>query len=230
MAARKALIVCPTYNLAATEQEKQAGLMPKPGCDKDMLTAASSSVNSQSSQMSSADQLSKLQAIQPFMRALEMDLSPTSKTECGPYDLAGIAQPGDHIAVRSVTKGTTDVIWHHGIYMGNSQVVHMHPSGNISGVGLSEFAVTHITADTYIDKAAIVNYRGDSPQFKALTQIIASWTTSDPTMKSIEYDGLRANCDGFACWCRTGRCEGPTVTKLLANVPVSPFLQKHPKF
>jgi hypothetical protein len=142
------------------------------------------------------------------------DLVPTSKTECGKYDISGIAKPGDHIAVRTVYYNKPDVIWHHGIYMGDCRVVYMHPiTGNISNVRLSEFAVLQLHLDDmyddmYVDKTAIVVYEGDNPQLKALTMLIAS--NASNTNKEIEYDD-------FASWCRTGRCDGAYVTKLLCK-------------
>jgi hypothetical protein len=73
--------------------------------------------------MSTNDQHSLLQTIKPIIRALGADLTPKSKIVCGPYDISGIAKPGDHIAMCTMERGNVDVIWHHGIYMGDSRVV-----------------------------------------------------------------------------------------------------------
>ena len=78
-------------------------------------------------------------AFEPLLRSLEVDLTPSSCTECYYLELAGEARLGDHIAVRSVVNNKPDVIWHHGIFINPRRIVHMHPSNNISSVTMREF-------------------------------------------------------------------------------------------
>ena len=85
---------------------------------------------------------------------LDVDLTPRNCKLCSLVTLLAHVKPGDHIAVRSVYRGRSDVIWHHGIFIGGLHVVHMHPYGNISKVALDEFTVAP-SDDTYVESAAV---------------------------------------------------------------------------
>jgi hypothetical protein len=56
------------------------------------------------------------ESLQRFLRSLDVDLTPKGFRDLGIYGL-GRADNGDHVVVRSVTNGTEDVAWHHGIYL-----------------------------------------------------------------------------------------------------------------
>ena len=184
-----------------------------------------------------------LNLLQPLLRALGVDLTPASCTECSIFDLTSTARPGDHVAVRSVVLEIPDVIWHHGIYLGNSYLAHMHPVGNISRVTMDRFMARVIDRQrqhanttgvtTCADRAVIVKYHGDSDYQRARTRTIAAWSCTDESMQAIVYHGLRANCECFAVWCRTERYEKSilnVVRTILDRVPITPISLVHPKF
>ena len=161
---------------------------------------------------------------EPRKDAWTLKVDPASTVECGLYDISGLAERGDHVAVRSVDKGTLDASWHHGIYQGESRVVHMRTAPGvkrISEVSLAEFIGTGLANDTYLDRAAIIAYEDDTPEFKATSSVIAAAATTEAAMS--QGGGMfQGGCDGFAVWCRTGTCDDVAVTaELLASIPVS---------
>lgn len=164
---------------------------------------------------------------QAVLRCLELDLTPSGFDEHGPYAVLAHARPGDHVAVRSVVKGKADVIWHHGIYVGDGCIVHMHPKNDISKVHFNDFMAAIPTSDTYIEKAGIVTYHGDGDQARAACVINAVAATVAPELQQITYDVVRHQCDGFATWCRTGRYA---VLTCMPGSEVVPYVYKHPKF
>jgi Lecithin retinol acyltransferase len=180
--------------------------------------------------MATADQ--KWQALQRLLASLDIDLKPKGFKNLSVYGLAK-AEEGDHMVVRSVVRGTEDVIWHHGIYMGDEKVAHMHPEGNVSIVSLKRFVNEAVTVDTYVDEAGVIDYGPtDSKDRRALSVYLAEWATTAPEMQAIVYNVVGANCECFATWCRTGRYVGSLVAKqkgLLSSVPLSGHMECHSK-
>lgn len=162
--------------------------------------------------------------LQTLMRAWGVDLTPRRLVPCGVYSLTSKARPGDHIAVRSVVNGTSDVIWHHGVYVGDEHVVHMHPDGNISKVHIDRFMAGLPTITTYVESAGVVQYDLDTDGARASTVIAAEYAAQDPDMQRIVYDIVDRQCDGFAVWCRIGRCARSELCQLLATArPPLPY-------
>lgn len=162
--------------------------------------------------------------LQTFLSSIGVELTPHKCREVGTYSWIADAQPGDHIAVRSVTKSKLDVIWHHGIYLGEKKLAHMHPRGNISEVSVDGFMADIPQKDTYVDKVVIVEYSGDTEFARGIAVKIAKLTKlsklEDPLMQRLTYNVLTANCESFAVFCRTGRYDMPLV-ELLHGIPVA---------
>ncbi len=144
--------------------------------------------------------------LQSLLRGWGVDLTPQRLQPCSVYSLTKKARPGDHIAVRSVVKDKQDVIWHHGVYVGDDHVVHMHPDGNISKVPIDDFMAGLLTVDTYVESAGVIPYEPDTDEARACTMVAALHAARDPEMQRIVYDLVEHQCDGFVAWCRTGRC------------------------
>lgn len=159
----------------------------------------------------------KTRLFQTLLRGWGVDLTPRRLLPCGVYSLTSKACPGDHIAVRSVVNGTRDVIWHHGVYMGDEHVVHMHPDGNISQVPIDKFMAGLPTATTYVESAGVVQYDGDTDAARTNTMMAARYAIQDPEMQSLVYNIVEHQCDGFAVWCRMGRWAHSEICHLLAN-------------
>lgn len=155
-----------------------------------------------------------MQALQVLLEATGIDLTPRHYRETGVFTLMCEALPGDHIAVRTVTDGALDITWHHGIYLGQYRVAHMHPDGNISAVSFDTFVRDIVGVDTYVDTAVIIDYDKDSSLAKELTVKVAEWAMADPGMQHIAYNAVAANCECFASFCRTGRCDNAGTTAL----------------
>lgn len=165
--------------------------------------------------------------LQTFLKGgLDVDLTPRACKLCSLVTLLANVEPGDHIAIRSVYRGRTDVIWHHGIFMGGVHVVHMHPDGNISKVTLDQF-VAAPSSDTYVESAAVLQYEGDSDAAHARTLYMANFALHDEKFQALVYDVLTRQCDGFAAWCRTGRYV--EVGRLMLDAPYNMRKRSHPK-
>ena len=134
------------------------------------------------------------------------------------YGWVAEAAPGDHIAVRCVTNGKPDAIWHHGLYVGDNKLIHMHPEANISEVGIDNFMRALPQANTYIDKVVVVEYSGDSPFAKQVAVKVAMWALRDDSMRKLTCNIIGANCECFAAFCRTGRLEVDSVSEIMSSV------------
>ena len=165
----------------------------------------------------------QMQAVQPLLRSLDVDLTPENCTECSVFTVAALAKCGDHIAVRAVSNSKPDVIWHHGIFIDANTIVHMHPNNNISSITIDKFmAHTIQEPGSFTDRAAIINYARDSDQSRALTSKRALMSIDDSFMQSIVYDGLKDNCECFAVWCRTDRYDSCSrIICILSLVPIT---------
>jgi hypothetical protein len=171
---------------------------------------------------------SRWSSLQKFLRALDVDLTPSAFKSYGPYTVLRSVRVGDHVAVRSVTNGQKDVAWHHGIYVGgdSDNLVHMHPDGNISKVPFDRFMGNVISDGCCIDAAGIVEYRDDNDAHRLRAAFIAELATQDPTMQSLVYNGVSRTCCCFATWCRSGRCDAtPLILQVLRQV--SPTVPIH---
>ena len=146
--------------------------------------------------------------LQELLRTIDVDLEPTAFRICGVTGL-GSSTPGEHLAVRSrsVLTGKVDAIWHHGIYVGDGDVVHMHPDGNISRVNLDTFALGATSRGRTVDTAVVIIYKGDTDRWRSWSCELALSALHTPEMKDLVYDEVLANCEHFASWCRTLRCE-----------------------
>ena len=187
---------------------------------------------SQSQQASNEERVQQWISLQSGLRVLDVDLTPDNAKPYGVYTWASKARVGDHIAIRCVTQGKQDVAWHHGIFIGNDYLVHMHPTGNISKVTIDDFMATLPTHNTYIDTAAIVEYKGDSDVARGITAMIATHAPTDPTLKTLVYDVLGTNCDGFAAFCRTYKYDTAMCTAVCTTldcVPMRTYIHTHPK-
>ena len=160
---------------------------------------------------------SQKQLLQTLLKSWGADLTPRALLPCSIYLWASKVRPGDHVAVRSVVNGTRDVIWHHGIYVGDEYMVHMHPANNICKVHIDQFMASLPTTGTYLESAGVVQYDGDSEMARAQTVMVAECAVHDETMQRIVYDLVQHQCDGFATWCRTGRCASGEAQRVLAK-------------
>ena len=165
---------------------------------------------------------SRWSSLQVFLRTLDVDLTPSSFKSYGPYGLLGKVRVGDHVVVRSVTDGQPDVAWHHGIYVGDENLVHMHPEGNISKVPYEGFMGNIMSESSRIDAAGIVEYSDDSDVHRMRAAFLAELATQDPGMQALVYDGASRTCCCFATWCRSGRCDecpSQILGRVAATVP-----------
>lgn len=167
-------------------------------------------------------------AFQTVLRSLELDLTPSRFVGHGLYTILYHARPGDHIAVRSVVKGKTDAIWHHGVFVGGDILVHMHPDGNISRVQYDKFMAAIPDKHTYVESAGIVQYEQDSDDARAASIFLAIAATSSKELQAIVYDPINSNCESFATWCRTGRYGH--VQCLPGPETIVPFAIRNPKY
>lgn len=169
--------------------------------------------------------------LQTLLRGWGVDLTPRGLYKCGVYTWANKARAGDQIAVRSVVNGTQDVIWHHGIYVGDEHMVHMHPNGNINKVHIDQFMAGLPTANTYVEEVGVVQYQGDNELARAQTVIAAHHALQDKAMQSIVYNIVEHQCDGFATWCRTGKWVSSAINALLVAYssahPPLPYQHHH---
>ena len=168
--------------------------------------------------------------MQVFLRALDIDLSPATFKPYGPYALLAKVRVGDHVAVRSATDGPTAMVggfegggaplWHHGIYVGDGNLVHMPgiPGGNISKVPYEMFMGNIISEGSRIDAAGVVEYRDDSDAHRMRAAFLAELATQDAEMQALVYDGC---C--FATWCRSARCDMRTMQILKEVAATAPI-------
>ncbi|EFJ43124.1 hypothetical protein VOLCADRAFT_106990 [Volvox carteri f. nagariensis] len=172
---------------------------------------------------------SQFRLLQTSLRATEVDLTPRNYKEFGPCRL-GTAPAGSHIVVQIVRGEQEDVIWHHGIYLGDYMAAHMHPDGNISIVTIEKFMGMERGAPRgdYVGKAGIVEYAGDNDTLRNKTCIFARWAAADKDGQQIVYNALSSNCEWFATLARTGRGSSEqvdrvvrVVARLLSNVAVA---------
>jgi hypothetical protein len=153
-----------------------------------------------------AHSTSSLRNLQTVLAACSVDLTPKGFEQHGVFSLLHALRVGDHAVVRSIRSGTQDIIWHHGVYVGDEHIVHMHPEGNISKVPFETFMGT-ITRGVCVDTAGVVSYTSDTAVTRLACAMRALLATVDENMQDIEYSPEKYQCDGFAAWCRTGRCE-----------------------
>jgi hypothetical protein len=143
-----------------------------------------------------------------------LDLSPQQKTPI----TKSPPQPGDHLAVKfKLTENT--YAWHHGIYMGNENVIdHSKKRGLIqrpySEFGDSEFMVFVIEYGESTADAAV-------RRCNALR--LASWALANAD--KLPYKLLENNCECFATWCSTGRYVSIS-TNMLHVVPSKFYEEK----
>lgn len=155
--------------------------------------------------------------LQTLLRSHGVDMTPSRIKLYDDITFMRKIKPGDHIAYRlgKIDKDGVrrpEVIWHSGIYVGGDSVIHMHPCGDISKVSMKTFMERDATH--YTDAMGVVKYKDDDDIARAFTVVIAQFCTVDIDMQKIVYDKISRNCDGFATFCRSGRCEDIAVVNL----------------
>lgn len=104
------------------------------------------------------------------------------------------------LPIGSHIKASRTFYTHHGIYIGNNEVIHysgfandLKNEGVIEKVSLSEFA--------FGNKIEWVQYPKDKILYSP-TEIVAR---AKSKLGESAYDLIENNCEHFACWCITGK-------------------------
>ena len=162
---------------------------------------------------------------QPLLRRVVGDLTPRNLADAPLAEIVVRVQPGDHVAV----LGEGDTAWHHGIVFSAPsattpdapfQVVDMSPGVDVRIRSFASFAPPKTTS-----VVGVVRYAGDSPELRGLSLARATYLLASPELAPVVYNLLLRNCQHFATWCRTGRCDRDlTIQQILlvhqvANTP-----------
>ena len=144
---------------------------------------------------------------QPLLRRVVGDLTPRNLADAPLAEIVVKVQPGDHVSV----LGEGDTAWHHGIVFSAPsaatpdvcfQIVDMSPGANVRVRSFASFAPPKSTT-----AVGVVRYAGDSPELRALSLARATYLLDSPELGPVVYHLLLRNCQHFATWCRTGRCD-----------------------
>ena len=114
--------------------------------------------------------------------------------------------PGSHL---SVSKGLYD---HHGIYIGNNQVIHY-------------FGFSEAFKKGAIEQTTLENFLGGSDQFTVVhyPSSTAIYTNEEIVNRAYRclgednYNLLFNNCEHFACWCVTGEKRSEQVRTVMRH-------------
>lgn len=114
--------------------------------------------------------------------------------------------PGSHL---SVSKGLYD---HHGIYIGNNQVIHY-------------FGFSEAFKKGAIEQTTLENFLGGSDQFTVVhyPSSTAIYTNEEIVNRAYRclgednYNLLFNNCEHFACWCVTGEKRSEQVRAVMRH-------------
>lgn len=120
--------------------------------------------------------------------------------------------PGSHL---SVSRGVYD---HHGIYIGNNQVIHYSGFAEAFNKGCIE----QTTLEKFLggrDQFTVVNY----PSNKVLYTNQQIVERAYRCLGEDDYNLLFNNCEHFACWCVTGEKRSEQVRKVMQHATNAAF-------
>jgi len=118
-----------------------------------------------------------------------------------------IMQPGDHLVTPRLGYS------HHGIYIGNGEVIHY--SGFSNGMSKGEISITSIDEfgngnNIHIKEYLVRTYNPDESVERAFSRLGEDW-----------YNVLINNCEHFATWCVIGFHSSSQVNQLIFSVTLS---------
>lgn len=128
-------------------------------------------------------------------RKNSLNLTPSNGKVITIEDLLLSVAPGNHIAVKC------GLIWHHGIFVGNNEFIHMcgenESTAKIQKTNLQEFR--GVSQDL-----VVIEYFQDTPQMRSLTVEIAQYLLDHDNNQPGIFNIVTRNCEMFATLCRTG--------------------------
>lgn len=120
--------------------------------------------------------------------------------------------PGSHL---SVSRGVYD---HHGIYIGNNQVIHYSGFAEAFNKGCIE----QITLEKFLggrDQFTVVNYPSNTVIYTNEEIVERAYRC----LGKDDYNLLLNNCEHFACWCVTGEKRSEQVRKVMQHATNAAF-------
>lgn len=164
-----------------------------------------------------------MERLNDLLQLLPVNLHPSNAELHHECNVIAQLQAGDHIAVPigtpSPERSSTRVPWHHGIYLGESKVMHM--TGNSKeDACIQQEGIEHFLNSGGYKYVAIIQYpaAAAAAASRDATVRLARELQSAPQRA---YDLLDYNCESFATFCRTGRCGGhAAVSQHLKSLPL----------
>lgn len=158
------------------------------------------------------------------------NLEPSGFKEIDQYDMMLDARRGDHVVARSVTRGTANEAWHHGIFVSRNRVAHKDPSGNISIVNWKAFFEVARDLNPFIQGESIAYQTGvieygsaDSDESREWSAMLAEALAGAANKVYFE--------KRFAIFCRIGKYDTSTYddfeSRVLNKVPKSDVITSH---
>jgi hypothetical protein len=151
------------------------------------------------------------EGVELLQQVNEMDLSPSKKEILREYCFPNLL-PGSHVAIKTKSLiPTQDHVWHHGIYVGNHQIIHMF------GDTKEDACICLVSTEDFF-KASIwegwfahVLYQSSSPkqvsiEFNLELSCRLAFLLKDTLgIEKGHYHIAYFNCEHFATFCRTGK-------------------------
>lgn len=161
------------------------------------------------------------------------DLTPSNARILNSLSAQDCLYPGAHIAVPFAPL-TDGIAWHHGIYIGNREVIEMRQQSSdmpdIQRVSLFQFLQNDLSAESNLRYSfALIDYGVDSLAYQEKTVQIAQYLLENQGGGEL-YDLLKLNCEAFATYCRTGKARYSILLYNLLSYHKSinlPLLKKH---
>lgn len=136
-----------------------------------------------------------------------IDLSPTHAEFVNFFEDIEI---GSQIACQTKIRVLDSFVWHHGIFIGNKQVIHM------SGATKENATIQCVSVNKFMENAqsrcVVIHYDNDNEELRLLTCYFAHFFLEAHGSKERLYNIYSFNCEHFATFCRTGKWRYVTNT------------------
>lgn len=148
-----------------------------------------------------------MERVAQVLQLLPVDLQPADAVLHHQCHVLAHLQPGDHIAVpiglALPGRDPARAPWHHGIYLGDGKVMHMHGESKEDARVRQDDMSGFLGSGGY-KYVAIVQYSAGASAAHNATLELARRLEAAPS--GAVYDLLCCNCECFATFCKTGRC------------------------